>query len=135
MKIISRLTIATIILNLFIVIPYGGFLIVVEYGGLSLLGGFESNIIGIVSFVTQIILLISLSVKTKKTRIILIIPSLLVMWTTLYYMIVNGFNNIFSNSVSIDTTISLSSIPFIILSIILIYQLLKINHMKASKKE
>ena len=129
MKIISRLTIATIILNLFIVIPYGGFLLIIEFYSFSVIRGIDSNLpiglIGIFSIVAQVTLLFSLLAKTQKRKIFFIVPSLLVMWTVIYYMISNGFENIFSSSFYFDPIILATSLPFLILSIILVYKLYK----------
>jgi len=129
MKIISRLTIATIILNLFIVIPYGGFLLIIEFYCFTVISGVDSNLpiglIGIFSIVAQVTLLFSLLVKTKKRKIILVVPSLLIMWTIIYYMISNGFENIFSSSFYFDPFIFMTALPFLILSIILVYKLFK----------
>jgi len=50
---------------------------------------------------------------------------LLVMWTIIYYMISNGFENIFSSSFYFDPIIFMTALPFLILSIILVYKLFK----------
>ncbi len=93
----------------------------------------EMSVISILSILTQIILLFSLLFKTKKERAVFIIPSIIGMWTILYYFILNGFKNMFSSTAHFDTTILLTSLPYAILSIILTYQLFRDVPLSASK--
>lgn len=126
---ISKLTIATIILNLFILIPYGGFLVMIEFFSFYTMVSDRTflpiYLLGIFSLSGQLLLMISIFLKNVKTKFTLIIIGLLLMWLVFYYMAFNGFHIGFLKNTKLDTTIFLTGLPFLMLSIILLIRLFK----------
>jgi hypothetical protein len=121
MKTSLLLTIATIILNLFIVVPYGGFLATIELVAIKMLccddiAPLRFELIVLVTLATaQLLLIVSLFLKKPKSKFTFAILGILLMWLNYIYIL----------SRTKEEMIFLTALPFLILSVILATLLFK----------
>ena len=121
MKTISLLTISTIILNLFIAVPYGGFLATIELVAIKTvccdhIAPLRFELIVLVTLAAaQLLLIVSLFLKKAKSKFTFAILGILMMWLNYFYLLSNTREEI----------ILLTALPFLILSVILTTLLFK----------
>jgi hypothetical protein len=114
MKIISLLTIATVILNLFIVVPYGGFLATIEWAAIKAsccdpVSPLRFDLIVSVTLAgAQVLLIVALFLK--KLKFPFVILGVLLMWVNYFYLLSNAREHI----------ILLTALPFLLFSVILV---------------
>jgi hypothetical protein len=121
MKTIPLLTIITIILNLFIVVPYGGFLANIELVAIKTLcfdhiAPLQFELIVLVTLAAaQLLLIVSVFLKKAKSKFTFAMAGILVMWLNYFYLLLN----------TREVIIILTALPFLILSVILVTLLFK----------